>query len=773
MGSQIDVPNNYIPSYPLSSMVPVKTFVQRASLRDDIREQLCRQPDDDRRGEPKKVGVWGLGGAGKSQLVLSYLQRYSADYVATFWIQAGQTASIDRDFLELYQLLPWNTPSQSHQTTPEDVRRAVLNWFTGKQGKWLIIFDGADHLHKGDRNFVDLSQYIPGCPGIHVIITSRSSIAWKFSTFEGVNVGELEEPQAVDLFLRRADIPRTKKPEAEVQAIVNELGCLALAITIAGTYVSQTPRLSSHLPSYLKDYRQRRQALLAEQPDELIEKYGYSVMTVWETSYTAVYDQLPEACRVLTLLAFINYEDIFFDLFGFESHTSSTQLQPLWSSVIGTQSTITVNTFEKCFAILERYSLLQWQIDKNSYSMHRLVHAWDHDRLQQKNRSDIKHFCLMAFQLLFNAVSNCKDLPQAKLRLVPHLRENFDASRRLETDAESENIDLIDKLEYIGGFISEIGIWDEAAVIRQEVLEKRQRILGNEHPDTIKAMNDLATILRNQGKLNDAVAMQRKVLEKRQRILGNEHLDTIKAMNNLANMLYDQGKLNDAAAMQRKVLKMLQQILGDEHLDTIKAMNNLANTLSNQGKLDDAVVIQRDVLEKRQRILGDEHLDTITAMSNLAITLCDQDKLDDAEVKQREVLKNRQRILGNEHPDTISAISNLANTLSNQGKLNDAAAMRREVLEKRQRILGNEHPDTISAINNLAITLIDQGKLDDAAAMQRTVLEKRQQILGDEHLDTILAMSNLANTFRKQGKLDEAAALEREVQRILRTRSKL
>jgi len=224
--------------------------------------------------------VWGLGGAGKSQLALSYLQRYSADYEATFWIQAGQTASIDRDFLEIYQLLPRNTPLQFHQIAPEGVRREVLNWLTGNCGKWLIIFDGADQLHKRDRNFVDLSQYIPGCPSVHIIITSRSTTARKFSTFEGVNVGELEEPQAVDLFLKCAEIPSTEKTEAEVQAIVKELGFLALAITIAGTYVSQTLRLSSHLPAYLEEYRRRRQELLAEQPDDLISEYGQSVMTV-------------------------------------------------------------------------------------------------------------------------------------------------------------------------------------------------------------------------------------------------------------------------------------------------------------------------------------------------------------------------------------------------------------------------------------------------------------------------------------------------------------
>jgi hypothetical protein len=32
----------------------------------------------------------------------------------------------------------------------------------------------------------------------------------------------------------------------------------------------------------------------------------------------------------------------------------------------------------------------------------------------------------------------------------------------------------------------------EAAELREEVLEKRKRILGEEHPDTLTSMNDLA-----------------------------------------------------------------------------------------------------------------------------------------------------------------------------------------------------------------------------------------------------------------------------------------
>jgi hypothetical protein len=59
--------------------------------------------------------------------------------------------------------------------------------------------------------------------------------------------------------------------------------------------------------------------------------------------------------------------------------------------------------------------------------------------------------------------------------------------------------------------------------MKKEVLAKRKRILGEEHPDTISAMNNLANTLSDQGQLDEAATMKKEVLAKRKRILGEEH----------------------------------------------------------------------------------------------------------------------------------------------------------------------------------------------------------------------------------------------------------
>ncbi|SCB65545.1 unnamed protein product [Fusarium graminearum] len=761
-----------VPSYPLSSMTPVKTFVQRPLLRDSIRNQFTKPLEADKQGEVRTVGVWGMGGAGKSQIALSYVQRYRTEYNATFWIQADHTASVDRDFLAIYRLLVDTTQPLS-DPKPEDVKREVLGWFARASEKYLVIFDGADSLHQTDEDFVDLSQYCPGSSNTHIIITSRSSIAKSRSTFEGVSVEELEEAQSVELFLACAEIqPEREDVLAETKLIVHELGYLALAVSMAGRYVSQTPRLSSNLSAYLDEFRSRRRDLLSEIPDKLVARYHHSVMTVWETSYDAVSKQLPEAGRLMTLLCFIHYDDIFLELFGLDRDPGSTAVAP-WMSALGCQTRVDVHQLEKCFWVLEKYSLCQRKKMKTSYSIHRLVHAWGYDRLKS-DKDEVERLWYAASQLLDDYIktsSDRQDGPVTKLRVVPHLTDNIHSFKNISRINDWNKVDWLEAVERFGFFFAKVGRWNDAAISRREVLKKRQRILGDEHPDTISAMNNLATTLSDQGKLDEAALMQKEVLKKRQRILRDEHPDTISAMNNLANTLGDQGKLDEAASMMKEVLKKRQRILGDKHPDMISAMNNLATTLSDQGKLDEAASMMKEVLEKRQRILGDEHPATISAMSNLATTLSDQGKLDEAASMKKEVLEKRQWILGDEHPDTISAMNNLANTLGDQGKLDEAASMKKEVLEKRQWILGDEHPDTISAMNNLANTLGDQGKLDEAASMMKEVLEKRQRILGDEHPATITAISNLATTLSDQGKLDEAALMKKEVlekrQRIL------
>jgi|CZKX01.1.fsa_nt_gi hypothetical protein len=126
---------------------------------------------------------------------------------------------------------------------------------------------------------------------------------------------------------------------------------------------------------------------------------------------------------------------------------------------------------------------------------------------------------------------------------------------------------------------------DHAAArrLQERVTDVTTRLLGEEHPRTLVAMNNLAETLRAQGDLPAARRLQERVLEAMIRTRGGEDSTTLTAMNNLGGTLMAQGDLAGARRAQERVLEARTRVLGKEHLDTLVSMGNLALVLGQQG----------------------------------------------------------------------------------------------------------------------------------------------------------------------------------------------
>jgi len=74
--------------------------------------------------------------------MLDYVRQYRTDYKATFWTEAGRKESLDRDFVNLYQIL-FDVQMVAGKETVSAVI-GVKSWFSGRRGPWLMVFDGAD-----------------------------------------------------------------------------------------------------------------------------------------------------------------------------------------------------------------------------------------------------------------------------------------------------------------------------------------------------------------------------------------------------------------------------------------------------------------------------------------------------------------------------------------------------------------------------------------------------------------------------------------------------
>jgi hypothetical protein len=106
------------------------------------------------------------------------------------------------------------------------------NRFSKGPQKWLC---GADSVE--DPNFLDTNAFIPLTPSVHILITTRSSIAPKITPLEAVEVQKMEQREAIDLFWKISGLVQADATSEHLEAaesIAKELGYLALA---TGSYI--------------------------------------------------------------------------------------------------------------------------------------------------------------------------------------------------------------------------------------------------------------------------------------------------------------------------------------------------------------------------------------------------------------------------------------------------------------------------------------------------------------------------------------------------------
>jgi hypothetical protein len=66
----------------------------------------------------------------------------------------------------------------------------------------------------------------------------------------------------------------------------------------------------------------------------------------------------------------------------------------------------------------------------------------------------------------------------------------------------------------------------EAETLVVQVTKFRKRVLGQEHPQTLTSMNNLAGLLESQGKYKVAKPIYEETLQLRKKVLGQEHPQT-------------------------------------------------------------------------------------------------------------------------------------------------------------------------------------------------------------------------------------------------------
>ncbi|AFU01929.1 tetratricopeptide repeat protein [Nocardia brasiliensis] len=331
-------------------------------------------------------------------------------------------------------------------------------------------------------------------------------------------------------------------------------------------------------------------------------------------------------------------------------------------------------------------------------------------------------------------------------------------------------------------------------------------VIGDRHPDTLRAREYLATRRADSGDFRGAVADYERVLADEIAIFGADHRNTLSTRYRLAAA---RGEIRDpagAAAELEDVLADQRRVLGADDPDTLRTRGKLASLRAVQGDVAGAIAETEELLAIRRRVLGPAHPETLATRSNLAgyrvmggdsattvgelqallaeqlgvlpsddpRVLLTRAKLATARARGGDtegaiaagevLLADQVRVLGPEDPVTLRTRADLAGYRARGGDLDAAIQELYGALTERIKVLGPDHREILYTRGNLAYLRAKNGDLHSGLREARLVLADQLRVLGSDHPDTFVTRGNLAAFRAKAG---QVAAAESESRALL------
>ncbi len=690
-------------------------FIGRENILDNLKAAFTS-----RKSATSTQAILGLGGIGKTHLVVEYAYRFANEYEIVWWIRAENKSTLDSDYVALAQSL---NLVESNALETQVTIDAMRSWL-GKNAGWLLIFDNAQSAE-------ELRGYLPQTNTGHILITSRQHNWQRLASSIEINVWSSHE--AVNFLCGRTgqnDIPTAKK-------LAEILGYLPLALVQAAAYIEAAGK---SLSDYLQLYEQHRQKLWHQTGGINIE-YSNTLATTWELSFHQASAYAPAAIELLNICAFFAPEDIPRSLL-------LTGVQKLLKSAALSLADPLI--FDDAIIALRKVSLIEARQD--TLSIHRLVQAVTRDRLSADNK---KRWAAIATQIItavFPSKSDDVSFWSTSACLLPHALTATKHAQEMQVALE----EISQILNRVGLYYYAHANYVDAESLFQRALKISEQQLGVEHPDITEILNNLAKLFLIQGKYGEAELIYRRALMIFEKQMGPEHPYIARSLSNLAELLYVLGKYADAEQLYRRALAIDKKVFGPEHPNVATSLNNLATLLHAQGQYTEAEADFRRALAIREKQFGSDRLDVAVCLNNLATLLEARSQYAEAEALYRRALAIREKQLGPEHPDVAQSLGNLAKLLKVQGQYSQAEELNRRALEIREKHFGTEHPDVAIILNNMAELLRVQGKYSEAEPLSRRALEIREKCFGPDHPSVSESLNNLAILHYQQGEYTEA-----------------
>ncbi|MFE1908697.1 tetratricopeptide repeat protein [Streptomyces gardneri] len=614
----------------------------------------------------------GGGGVGKSQLAASYAGQAAGEGVdLVVWAPAAELQQVVTRFAEAGVRVA--APGVTG-TDPEADARAFLAWLATTSRRWLVVLDDIT-----DPGAVEGWWPVSRTGSGWVLATTRLHDARLTGGGRRRVSVDVYEPGEAAAYLRARLADEGGLADGAVDELAEELGYLPLALGHAAAYMINH---GLGCGAYLELFRGSRSIGDVLPPSADAEGYGRQIATTLLLSLDAVEAADPEgaARRVLGLAALLD---------------PAGHPEALWRTdtvleyLGGCEAAATLR-------VLHRYALLT--CDAGVVRVHALTARAVRETVPDE---DLAALVVAAADGLYEM---WPDPDQPHRDLAAMLRANTEALYGVGSGwLWRPPVGVHAVIHVAGNSLIDAGLIDAATAYWGDIAGESERVLGTDHPQTLKAVAGLAVAHWRAGRTAEAIVLEERVLADRIRVLGPEHADTLMSRGDLATSYKQAGRLAEATELMEQVLADQERVFGPDAHGSMSVRSNLVAHYFDAGRLTEAGALGERALADSVRIYGEDHPRTLTVRHNLASVHHAAGRLVEAVDLKERVLGDRLRMLGPDHPDTAHALANLAITYWELGRREQAVELLDGAVAELARLLGPGHPDTVLHRQSLAI----------------------------------------------------------------------
>jgi tetratricopeptide (TPR) repeat protein len=353
-------------------------------------------------------------------------------------------------------------------------------------------------------------------------------------------------------------------------------------------------------------------------------------------------------------------------------------------------------------------------------------------------------------------------------RAEPQARRNLDLAREVFGPDHPETYSAMSGL---GLVLKDLRRFDDAEpLIRDAVAGLERTCPPEDRADLARATGLLGQLELERGDYDDAKTHLVRAAAELTQISGPMHPDTIVALENVATFNERIGRLEEAEGVLRQTIAARKAAFGESSVMTAYSLNNLGNILQKRGKYDEAYELCNTALRIRAANLDAEHPSVLVSLNNSAVALMSLGRLNEAEPLMRRCVDGNTHRLGASHPTTLAAMNNLAYILQDLKRLDEAESVFRAALSaRRDGNLMNEQ-DAWLLLNNLAMLLAERGNCAEANALYTEALDLSAPKLSDSHYLSAIIRNNRGECLTKLMRFEDAERdLVRSEESLLKT----